>query len=132
MSLIFKTTTTDQEVLANGIIPLTTITRRLGRNIQSSGDNVLLLAPGYYSVNVGITFTAETAGDVTINLQVNGIDSPGFTATETITTATTEVRTVTLSGILRVFCNNSSASLTLVNASEVGITVSNVAITVTD
>ena len=132
MSLIFKTTTTDQEVLANGIIPLTTITRRLGRNIQTSGDNILLLAPGYYSVDAAVTFTAQTAGPVTINLQVNGVDSPGITASETITTANTEIRTVSLNGILRVFCNTGSITLSLVNASEVDITVTNVAITVAD
>lgn len=130
MSLIFKTTTTNQEVLANGIIPLTTISRRLGRTIQSSGDDIQLLAPNYYKVDASITFTAPVAGDVTIVLEDNGIPVPGITAS--LSATNTDTYTLNLTGIVRTFCCTGARTLNLVNASEVAITTSNVAITVLD
>ena len=128
-SLIMMTTTTSSPVVANGIIPLTTITRRRGQVINGGTNSVLLGRPGYYKVNATITFTGQTAGDVIVNLQKNGIDVVGMTASTTITTATTEVRSIAISGIVRVFCNEDLATLTLVN-NTVGITTSNVEIDV--
>lgn len=128
-SLIFMTTTTDASVLANGIIPLTTIQRRRGRVIQNGTNSVLLNAPGYYKVTGSITFTAPAAGVVSVQLQKNNVDIPGITASETITTATTEVRTLNISGIVRVYCNEDIATLTIVN-NGVAVTVQNVALDV--
>ena len=130
MSLIFKTTTTNQDVLADGIIPLTTISRRLGRAIQSSGNDIQLLVPGYYKVDASITFTAQTAGDITLVLEDNGIPVPGITASVTATADGTY--TLNLTGVIRAFCCAGARTLNLVNTSEVAITVTNVAITVID
>jgi len=128
-SLIFTTTTTDSAVLANGIIPLTTIQRRRGRAIQNGTNSVLLNMPGYYKVTGSVTFTAPAAGVARIKLQKNNADVPGITAGTTITTATTEVRTLNISGIVRVYCNEDIATLTIVN-NGVAITVQNVALDV--
>lgn len=128
-SLIFMTTTTDAAVLANGTIPLTTIQRRRGRVIQNGTNSVLLNMPGYYKVTGSVTFTAPAAGVANIQLQKNNVDVPGITAGETITTATTEVRTLNISGVVRVYCNEDIATLTLVN-NGVAITVQNVALDV--
>ena len=130
MSLIFKTTTTNQNVLANGIIPLTTISRRLGKAIQSSGDDIQLLAPNYYKVDASITFTTATAGDIVIILEDNGEAVPGITASVSATNGDTY--TLNLTGIVRTFCCTGTRTLNLVNASAVDITVSNVAISVLD
>ncbi len=124
-SLIFMTTVTDSAVLANGIIPLTTIQRRRGRVIQNGTNSVLLGAPGYYKINASVTFTAPAAGVASIQLQKNNIDVPGITASTTVTTATTEVRTLNISGIVRVYCNEDLATITIVN-NGVAITVQNV------
>ncbi len=126
-SLIFMTTTTEAAVLSNGIIPLTTIQRRRSRSIQNGTNSVLLNTPGYYKVNVGVTFTAPAAGDVTVKVQKNSVDIPGMTATTTISTATTEVRTLNLSGIIRVFCNEDIATITLVNVDS-DVTIQNVSL----
>jgi hypothetical protein len=72
--------------------------------------------------------TAVGAGDVTITAYANGQPIPGITATETITTAETEIRTITLHGIVRVRCE--PIAITLVNESEVAIATSNVALSV--
>ena len=128
-SLIMMTTTTSNSVLSNGIVPLTTITRRRGQNVNSGTNSVLLNRPGYYKVNASVTFTAPVAGTISIKAQKNGFDLVGMTASTTITTATTEVRTLNISGIVRVFCNEDLITLTLVN-SGLAITTSNVEIDV--
>ncbi len=128
-SLIMMTTTTSNAVLANGVIPLTTISRRRGQVINGGTNSVLLGRPGYYKVNATITFTAPVAGIVILEAQKNGIDIVGMTASTTVDTATTEVRSLSISGIVRVFCNEDLATLTLVN-NGVAITTSNVEIDV--
>ena len=128
-SLIFMTTTTDAAVLANGIIPLTTIQRRRGRSVQNGTNSILLNTPGYYKITGSVTFTAPAAGVVNVQLQKNNVDVPGITSGTTITTATTEVRTLNISGIVRVYCNEDIATLTLVN-NGVAITIQNVALDV--
>lgn len=128
-SLIMMTTTTSNSVLANGVVPLTTISRRRGQVINGGTNSVLLGRPGYYKVNASITFTAPVAGTITAKIQKSGVDVVGMTASTTITTATTEVRTLNISGLVRVFCNEDLATLTLVN-SGLAITTSNVEIDV--
>lgn len=128
-SLIYMITPTTSAVTSGGVLPLSTIARRRGKLITSETDSILLGAPGYYKVTATITFTAPAAGDVTIQLQKDGVVVPGITASETITTATTEIRTITLSGIVRVPCCGDAASLSLVNTG-VAITTSNISIDV--
>lgn len=129
-SLIFKVTTTPATILAGGILPLTTIARRRGRLITSETDSISLNTPGYYKVTVTVTASGSEAGDIVLNVLKNGIEIPGLTASETITTATTELRTLTISGTVRVLCGEGSAVLTLVNASTIGITTSNISVAV--
>ena len=123
-NLTFMTTTTDQAILANGIIPLTTIQRKYGCATMPTTDGVLLNRPGYYKINASVTFTAPEAGTASIQLQKNGTDITGITASTTITTATTEVRTLNISGIVRVNCGESLATLNIVNTG-VAITLEN-------
>lgn len=128
-SLIMMTTTTANSILANGVIPLTTISRRRGQVLTNNNNSIILNRPGYYKVNATITFTAPVAGTVTIEAQKNGVEIVGMNSSTTITTATTEVRSLSISGIVRVTCGESLGTLTLVN-SGVAITTSNVEIDV--
>jgi LDH2 family malate/lactate/ureidoglycolate dehydrogenase len=114
-SLIFLITTTTNAVASNGIIPLQTIARRRGNVVEQSGNSIVLNRPGYYKINGSVTVSAQTAGIVTIEAEKSGIAIPGITSSETITTATTEVRTLNISGIIRVVCAEGAASITLVN-----------------
>ena len=127
-SLIFMINNASSDVLENGIIPLSVIARRRGRLIQDGSNSIVLNASGYYKVNATITFTAPVAGDVSIELRSNGVPVQGISGSETITTADTEIRTISLSGIVRTFYNQ-VATLTLVNTG-VAIETSNVAIDV--
>ena len=128
-SLIYLVTPTVSEVAENGILPLTTIVRRRGASIQQSNDSIVLGAPGYHHVSVSVTFTAPAAGDVTVTLLQNGTPVQGATASTTITTATTEVRSLSFDAIVRVPCCGSPAILTVVNEG-VAITTSNIAVAV--
>ncbi len=121
-------TPTSAEILAEGTLPLSTIVRRRGMSIQSQSDSIVLGTAGYYKITASVTFTATAPADITVVARKNGIDIVGLTGTETITTATTETRMITISGIVRVFCNDGVATITLINASDVAITASNIAI----
>lgn len=128
-SNIFAANTTSAAVVANGTLPLSTIVRRYGCATNLSGNAVSLSEAGYYLVNISATFTAPVAGVVTIALQDDGVAVTGATASTTITTATTEVRTLNLTAIVRVFCNSAPDALTIVNTG-VAATFSNIAIDV--
>ena len=124
-SLIYMINTGSSTVLAGGIVPLTTIARRRGRLLQSTGDSITLNAPGYYRVSATVTFTAPVAGNISLAIQKNGVTVPGLTGASTITTATTEIEQITINGIVRVTCSDGASVLTLVNTG-LAITTSNV------
>lgn len=128
-SLIYLTTPSTATVAANGVLPLTTIVRRRGQSIQQSNDSVVLGAPGYYHVSVNATFTAPEAGDVTFELRQDNLPVSGGTASTTITTATTEIRSLSFEAIIRVPCCGAPVTLSVVNTG-VAITTSNISIAV--
>lgn len=128
-SLIMMATTTNSSILANGIVPLSTIVRRRGQVLTNNNNSIVMNRPGYYKVNATITFTSSATGTATIKAQKNGVDLVGMTASTTIATATTEVRSLAISGIVRVMCSEGFGTLTLVN-SGITITSSNVEIDV--
>lgn len=128
-NLIFMITPVVSEIPAGGVLPLTTIARRTGRVLRSGNNSVLLGLPGYYKVNITATFTAPAEGDVNITLQKNSLDVPGITATTTISTATTETRSLALSGVIRVMPFENIATLTILN-NGVAIETSNISIDV--
>lgn len=131
MSAIYMTNTNSTNVLSGAVLP-NSINKKVGNAFFWLNNSVLILKPGYYKIEATVTFSAEEAGDVILSIQKNGIDIPGIIATETITTPNTEIRTVTLQGILRVLCHEGEVVLTLVNKSESAITTSNVSISIID
>lgn len=128
-SNIYAVNTTSTAVVANAVVPITTIVRRYGQGTNLLGNAVTLNETGYYLVNVSATFTAPVAGTVAISLQDDGANVPGATGASTITTATTQSQTISFTAIVRVFCGNAPDALTLVNTG-VAATFSNVAIDV--
>ena len=127
---IFVGTPTAATVAEGGTLPLTSILRRQCGYISALGsDSVILSRAGYYKVSATITFTAPEAGIVTLRLLQDGAQVPAIVASTTITTADTEVRSLSIEGIVRVVCCNGSSTLQLLNA---GVTVdtSNIALSV--
>lgn len=129
--LINVATTTSSAVVAGGTLPLATVTRRNGKGVNLGGNSVIITDCGsnYYLVAVTATFTAPVAGIVTLNLQQNGVNVTGGTASTTITTATTEVRSLSFVIPIRTFNNQGIDTLTVVN-SGVAATFSNIDVTV--
>lgn len=130
-SNLYVATTTPTSVLTNGTLPLATIVRRRGSDVNLSGNSVAITDCGsnYYLVSVNATFTVPVAGVVTLNLQQNGANVTGATASTTVTTATTEVRSLSFTALVRTFGGATIDGLTVVNAG-VGATFSNIAMTV--
>lgn len=117
-SLIDVSTTTSSAVLANGTLPLSTVTRRRGNELNASGNSILITNCGsnYYLVTVNATFTAPVAGVITLNLQQNGANVAGATASTNIATAVTEVDSLSFQKVVRTFNGTGIDSLTVVNA----------------
>lgn len=130
-SNIYVATTASSAVVANGTLPLSTIVRRRGNDVNLSGNSIALTDCGsnYYLVSVNATFTAPVAGVVTLNLQQNGVNVTGATASTTVTTPTTEIHSLAFTAIIRTFNNQGIDSLSVVNAG-VAATFSNIAISV--
>ena len=84
------------------------------RAFELNGTSINLQHQGMYHITAVITFTAPAAGDVSYQLFENGIAVPGAIVTSTVTTATTEINTVTLDYYILVdkdfVLNTSSAS----------------------
>ena len=130
---------TAQSVAVGGAIDLGAVYRKYvtkcsrGLNtFESSDENLTLQHSGFYKVTAVVTFTAPTAGDVTLQFAENGVPVLGATATETITTANTEFRTITLDYLFVVSKGYVECSLTSliknisIISSAIPITVTNV------
>lgn len=63
---------------------------------EFNGSSISLQHSGIYHITATMTFTAPVAGVVIFQLTENGLAIPSALASETITTATTEVRTTTI------------------------------------
>ena len=130
-SLIDVATTTSTSVLAGATLPLATIVRRRGRDVDLSGNSVAVIDCGsnFYLVTVTATFTAPVAGVISIALQQNGTNVTGATASTTITTASTEVRSLSFSAIVRTYNSAGIDALSIVNTG-LAATYSNIDMTV--
>lgn len=63
---------------------------------EFNGSSISLQHSGIYHITATMTFTAPVAGVVIFQLTENGVAIPSALASETITTATTEVASTTI------------------------------------
>lgn len=103
MLLIGTRNTTTQAVPVGSAVLVGDVYRRYCKKnncgipaFSTNLSSIALQHSGIYHVTATITFTGDAAGVVTFQLTQNGIAIPGAIASETITTAETEVRTVTI------------------------------------
>lgn len=91
-----------QDVVTNGIIQLGNVYRRFCRKINGvktfefDNSDVILQQSGIYHITVTAVGSGAEAGTLAIQLYENGFAVPGVISNETITTADTELRTLTL------------------------------------
>ena len=132
MQSLFAITPTTSDVVAGGTIPLEQPARRISPVIQLSSNSITIpggqCRAGYYKVSGTVTLSSSATGVAQIELHKNGAAFPGIVAQGSIDTATTQVITLPIEGIVRVE-QDEIAVLTLVNAG-IAITVSNVALVV--
>lgn len=112
-SAIYTNNTGPIDVAVGGVIPLGTVNRRFGCNLNLSGNGITSTGDGYYEVAASFTFTATAAGDITVTMLRDGVAVPGATATETAAAAAAKVN-VSFPAIVRQQCCNSSSTLTFV------------------
>lgn len=144
MLLLGTKNSSSQDVLTGGLVNLGQTYRRYDkkgscgfRAFEFAGSSISLQHTGIYHITSVITFTGTVAGDFTFQLVEDGVAIPGAIATETITTPTTEFRTVTLD--YYVLVDNQcllgkktvpSESISIINASEETATVTNIVVNV--
>lgn len=95
--------TTSQTVPVDGTINLGSVYRRYCkknncgvRTFDTTSTSVSLQHQGIYHITSTLIASAPAAGDVTVQLLINDTPIPGAISTETITTATTEFRTLVI------------------------------------
>lgn len=113
-SLIYTANTTPLAATVGAPINIGTTVRRIGNGIIADETSFRLRDAGYYDITVSATFTAAAPGDVTIAVYRDGVPIIGAEATETVTTANVEYRSVTVPTTVRVHCNHDSAMITII------------------
>lgn len=108
-SLIYTAYTAGAEIPVGNTVPVGSIIRRYGKCIDATGSAINLTERGYYDVAVSATFTAAAAGNVRLTLLQDGVEVPGATAAETITTAATEIANIGIVAVVRIQCCDTSA-----------------------
>ena len=103
MLLIGVKNTGTQTVLAEGIVNIGSVYRKYCKKnacgfpaFARTANDITLNHSGIYHLTATFVASAPAAGDVTVQLLVNGEVVDGAFATETITTATTEFRTMVI------------------------------------
>lgn len=103
MLLIGVKNTGTQTVLADGLVNIGSVYRRYCKKnacgvptFTRTANDISLNHSGIYHLTATFVASAPTAGDVTVQLLVNGETVDGAFASETITTATTEFRTMVI------------------------------------
>lgn len=144
MLLIGTRNNTTQTVLADGVLALGTVYRRYCRKnragvptFTATTDSVTLNTEGVYHITAKVVGSGTVAGDLSIALAVNGEAVEGAVATETVTTADTELHTLALDEYILVdsscvlgVSSTASKTITLENTG-VGATFTNVVLNIT-
>lgn len=91
------------------------IVRRYGGScVNLENGAVMLLAEGYYAVDMTISATAEAAGDLVATLLQDGTAVPGASVTATAAAAGDAVSLRIPSAVVRMFCRQCQSILTVV------------------
>ena len=103
MSLLLGTKNfASQTVEENEIVSLGSVYRKYCRRVNGvktfefDSSEVILQRSGVYHITATAVASGAAAGDLTLSLFENGIAIPGAFSTQTITTPTTELRTLVI------------------------------------
>lgn len=143
MLLIGTQNTGSQTVLTDGIISLGSVYRKYCKRannglptFESNGNSITLNGQGIYHITATLVGAGTTAGTLTIQMLENGVPVVGGVASETITTADTELRTLVIDRYILVDdtcllgCKSTLAKTISFENTGVGATFSNVVVNV--
>ena len=143
MLLIGTQNTGSQTVLTDGIISLGSVYRKYCKKTSnclptfaSDSNSVTLNGQGVYHVTATLVGAGTTAGTLTVQMLENGGPVVGGVASETITTADTELRTLVIDKYVLVDntcllgCTSTLAKTISFENTGVGATFSNVVVNV--
>lgn len=121
MLLIGAKNSMAQTVATNGTVNLGSVYRKYCRKnscgtpaFSFMGDSIALNQSGIYHVTATLVAAGSEAGVMTVGLYANGVLVPAGISSETITTATTELRTMTIDHYILVdrTCSLGSTAIT--------------------
>lgn len=143
MLLIGTENTGSQTVLTNGIISLGSVYRKYCKRANnglptfaSDSNSVTLNGQGVYHITATLVGAGTTAGTLTAQMLENGVPVVGGVASETITTADTELRTLVIDRYVLVDntcllgCTSTLAKTISFENTGIGATFSNVVVNV--
>ena len=143
MLLIGTQNTGSQTVLTNGIISLGSVYRKYCKRASNGlptfandSNSVTLNGQGVYHVTATLVGAGTTAGTLTVQMLENGTPVVGGVASETITTADTELRTLVIDRYVLVDntcllgCTSTLAKTISFENTGVGATFSNVVVNI--
>ena len=143
MLLIGTQNTGSQTVLTDGIISLGSVYRKYCKKTSnclptfaSDSNSVTLNGQGVYHVTATLVGAGTTAGTLTVQMLENGVPVVGGVASETITTADTELRTLVIDRYVLVDntfllgCTSTLAKTISFENTGVGATFSNVVVNI--
>ncbi len=121
---------------AMGVNDTLSFTRNLSMGLDFTSDSVVIKRPGLYLVNVSASgaVTGAAAADIILQLQKNGQNLEGAYRSIANSTAATDIRNLSITGIVRVdptqcCMDDKSATITVVNTGAAA-TYSSITITV--
>lgn len=122
--ILYAANTSSTAVGVGDTIPFGTAIRRIGNSIDINGTGISVKGSGWYDFSASVTATLTSAGTVTVSLYKDGVAVPGVEAT--VTGAAADEVNLSLIGIFKNSCCNSSSTLSLV-VSGTAVTTNNVA-----
>lgn len=142
MKLIGLLNTADQAIEIDGLVNFGQVYRRFDkkescgcRAFETTGESLTLQQQGVYKITITATISAPAAGTFTLQVLENGVLLNGIEASETITTATTELRNITIdyityvsNGCLMGFNTTQIKTISLQNTSGAAMTVNNIVV----
>lgn len=130
-------TNTSIDALTNGALPFNNDSVKTGYTVMHAPGSTTfsLNKPGFYFITFnGVGAATTTTGNITVQLQRNGIAVPGATSSTVSNTALTDIGSLSFSTIIQVkpsCCSvDNSTNLTLVNTG-VPTTFSNINVVIT-
>lgn len=143
MLILGTQNTGTQTVLTDGIVSLGTVYRKYCKKANNclptfvnDSNSITLNGQGVYHITATLVGAGTTAGTLTVQMLENGLPVVGGIASETITTADTELRTLVIDRYVLVDntcllgCTSTLAKTISFENTGVGATFSNVVVNV--